>query len=588
MAPEYGATCGYFPVDAETLAFLRLTGRREADVVRVERYCKEQNLFHTPESAEPEFTATVEFDLSAVEPSIAGPRRPQDRIPLKESKRAFRAALKDIFAKDPDAASPAPGDGAVVIAAITSCTNTSNPYLLFAAGLLAKKAVERGMKVPAHVKTSLAPGSRVVAEYLKAAGLLPYLEQLGFYIVGFGCTTCIGNSGPLAEEIARAIRDNNLVVAAVLSGNRNFEGRIHSLVKANYLASPPLVVAYALAGSMTVDLAQGTLGMDAKGQPVYLRDLWPSAAEVRAAMGNISPEMFRKVYADISKGGAAWNEIPVAAGNLYGWDAQSTYILEPPFLAEMTPEPFPPEPIVGARVLGMFGDSITTDHISPAGDFSETTPAGIYLLRKGVSRAEFNSYGTRRGNHEVMMRGTLANPRLKNLLAEGLEGGWTVHMPDGAKVTYYDAAMQYRQDGVPLIILAGKEYGSGSSRDWAAKGVRLLGVRAVIAQSFERIHRSNLVGMGVLPLQFKEGQNAELLGLTGDEVFSIRDLGGNLRSKQEITVEALHTDGLKIRFNTIARLDTPVEVEYFIQGGILPAMARKMMDPSQPSPNPQS
>jgi aconitate hydratase len=577
MAPEYGATCGYFPVDAETLAFLRLTGRREADVVRVERYCKEQNLFHTPESAEPEFTSTVEFDLSAVEPSIAGPRRPQDRIPLTESKRAFRAALKDIFAKDPDAASPAPGDGAVVIAAITSCTNTSNPYLLFAAGLLAKKAVERGMKVPAHVKTSLAPGSRVVAEYLKAAGLLPYLEQLGFYIVGFGCTTCIGNSGPLPEEIARAIRDNNLVVAAVLSGNRNFEGRIHSLVKANYLASPPLVVAYALAGSMTVDLAQGTLGMDAKGQPVCLRDLWPSAAEIRAAMGNITPEMFRKVYTDISKGGAAWNALPVAVGNLYGWDAQSTYILEPPFLAEMTPEPFPPEPIVGARVLGMFGDSITTDHISPAGDFSETTPAGMYLLRKGVPRAEFNSYGTRRGNHEVMMRGTLANPRLKNLLAEGLEGGWTVHMPDGARVTFYDAAMQYRQDGVPLIILAGKEYGTGSSRDWAAKGVRLLGVRAVIAQSFERIHRSNLVGMGVLPLQFKEGQNAELLGLTGDEVFSIRDLGGNLRSKQEVTVEALHTDGVKIRFNTIARLDTPVEVEYFIHGGILPAMARKMM-----------
>ncbi|HEY5118738.1 MAG TPA: aconitate hydratase AcnA, partial [Anaerolineales bacterium] len=559
---------------------------READVIRVERYCKEQGLFRTADSPEPEFTSTVEFDLAAVEPSIAGPRRPQDRIPLKESSRAFRTALKDVFGKDPDAASPAPGDGAVVIAAITSCTNTSNPYLLFAAGLLAKKAVERGMKVPAHVKTSLAPGSRVVAEYLKAAGLLPYLEKLGFYIVGFGCTTCIGNSGPLPEEIARAIRDNNLVVAAVLSGNRNFEGRIHSLVKANYLASPPLVVAYALAGSMTVDLAQGTLGMDAKGQPVYLRDLWPSAAEIRAAMGNITPEMFRKVYADISKGGAAWNALPVAVGNLYGWDAQSTYILEPPFLAEMTPEPFPPEPIVGARVLGMFGDSITTDHISPAGDFSETTPAGMYLLRKGVSRAEFNSYGTRRGNHEVMMRGTLANPRLKNLLAEGLEGGWTVHMPDGARVTFYDAAMQYRQEGVPLIILAGKEYGTGSSRDWAAKGVRLLGVRAVIAQSFERIHRSNLVGMGVLPLQFKEGQNAELLGLTGDEVFSIRDLGGNLRSKQEVTVEALHTDGVKIRFNTIARLDTPVEVEYFIHGGILPAMARKMMNPSQPSPNP--
>ncbi len=577
MAPEYGATCGYFPVDAETLAFLRLTGRVEADVVRVERYCKEQGLFRAPESPEPEFTSVVEFDLSAVEPSIAGPRRPQDRIPLKESSRAFRIALKDVFGKDPDATSPAPGDGAVVIAAITSCTNTSNPYSIFAAGLLAKKAVERGMKVPAHVKTSLAPGSRVVAEYLKAAGLLPYLERLGFYIVGFGCTTCIGNSGPLPEEIARAISDNDLVVAAVLSGNRNFEGRIHSLVKANYLASPPLVVAYALAGSMAVDLAEAPLGKDAAGQPVFLRDLWPKAEEIRAALGSISPEMFRKVYADISKGGAAWNALPAAAGNLYQWDSKSTYILEPPFLADMTPEAFPPEPIVGARVLGMFGDSITTDHISPAGDFSETTPAGMYLLRKGVPHAEFNSYGTRRGNHEVMMRGTLANPRLKNKLAEGLDGGMTVHWPDEARETFYDAAMQYRQEGVPLIILAGKEYGTGSSRDWAAKGVRLLGVRAVIAQSFERIHRANLVGMGVLPLQFKEGQNAEMLGLTGDELLSIRDLNGNLRPKQEISVEALHPDGIKIRFNVIVRLDAPVEVEYYVNGGILPTMARKMM-----------
>jgi len=578
MAPEYGATCGYFPVDAETLAFLRLTGRREADVIRVERYCKEQGLFRTADSPEPEFTSTVEFDLAAVEPSIAGPRRPQDRIPLKESSRAFRTALKDVFGKDPDVASPAPGDGAVVIAAITSCTNTSNPYLLFAAGLLAKKAVERGMKVPAHVKTSLAPGSRAVAEYLQAAGLMPFLEKLGFYIVGFGCTTCIGNSGPLPDEIARAIRENNLVAAAVLSGNRNFEGRIHSLVKANYLASPPLVVAYALAGNMNVDLGEGPLGQDAKGQPVYLHDLWPTSGEVRAAMRNITPEIFRKVYADISKGGAAWNALPIAAGDRYAWNSASTYILEPPFLADMTPEPFPPEPIVGARVLGMFGDSITTDHISPAGDFSEETPAGRYLLRKDVARADFNSYGTRRGNHEVMMRGTLANPRLKNKLADGLDGGMTVHFPDEARETFYDAAMHYRQEGTPLVLLAGKEYGTGSSRDWAAKGVRLLGVRAVIARSFERIHRSNLVGMGVLPLQFKEGQSAEMLGLSGDEVFSIRDLGANLRPKQEVSVEALHTDGIKIRFNTIARLDTPVEVEYYVNGGILPAMARKMMN----------
>ncbi len=577
MAPEYGATCGYFPVDNETLAFLRLTGRPEADVVRAERYCKEQGLFRTKDSPEPEFTSTVEFDLSAVEPSIAGPRRPQDRIPLKESSRAFRTALRDVFSKNPDAPSPAPGDGAVVIAAIASCTNTSNPYLLFAAGLLAKKAVERGMKIPAHVKTSLAPGSRAVAEYLKAAGLLKYLEQLGFYIVGFGCMTCIGNSGPLADEVAAAIRENNLVAAAVLSGNRNFEGRIHSLVKANYIASPPLVVAYALAGSMTVDIAEAAIGNDDQGWPVTLRELWPSGEEIRTAMKAINPEIFRKVYADIGRGPDAWNAIPVSAGELFAWDAKSSYILEPPFFEDMTTEVIPPEPVVGARVLGFFGDSITTDHISPAGDFSEETPAGRYLLGKGVARKDFNSYGTRRGNHEVMMRGTFANIRLKNEMMEGLEGGGTLHLPDCAKMSFYDAAMQYKQEGTPLVVIAGKEYGTGSSRDWAAKGVRLLGVRAVIAQSFERIHRSNLVGMGVLPLQFKAGQNAEQLGLTGDELFSIRDLGGKIHPRMEISVEALHRDGTKIRFNTIARLDTPVEVEYYVNGGILPAVARKMM-----------
>jgi aconitate hydratase len=577
MAPEYGATCGYFPVDQETLAFLRLTGRKEQDVVRVERYCKEQGLFRTADSPEPEFTSEVEFDLAAVEPSIAGPRRPQDRIPLADSGRAFRAALKDLFNKDPGSPSPAPGDGAVVIAAITSCTNTSNPSLLFAAGLLAKKAVELGMRVPPHVKTSLAPGSRVVAEYLKAARLMPYLEKLGFYIVGFGCTTCIGNSGPLPGEVARAIRGNNLVACAVLSGNRNFEGRIHSLVKANYLASPPLVVAYALAGSMTADIAGGALGTDDKGRPVTLADLWPGSEEIRMAMTSVSPEIFRRVYADIGRGPDAWNAIPVSGGELFAWDPKSTYILEPPFFEGMTAEAIPPEPIVGARVLGFFGDSITTDHISPAGDFSEETPAGRYLLGKGVARADFNSYGTRRGNHEVMMRGTFANIRLKNELMEGLEGGWTPHLPDCVRMSFYDAAMQYRQEGTPLVILAGKEYGTGSSRDWAAKGVRLLGVRAVIAQSFERIHRSNLVGMGVLPLQFKEGQNAEQLGLTGDEIFSIRDLGAHMRPRMEVSVEALHRDGTKVRFNTIARLDTPVEVEYYINGGILPAVARKLI-----------
>jgi aconitate hydratase len=413
---------------------------------------------------------------------------------------------------------------------------------------------------------------------LKASGLLPDLEQLGFHIVGFGCMTCIGNSGPLSDEISSAIRDNNLVAAAVLSGNRNFDGRIHALVKANYIASPPLVVAYALAGSMTVDVAGGSLGNDDQGRPVTLREIWPTGDEIRAAMKNITPEIFRKVYADIGKGNATWNAIPVSAGELFAWDSGSTYILEPPFFEGMTAEPFPPEPIVGARVLGFFGDSITTDHISPAGAFSEETPAGRYLLAKGVGRADFNSYGTRRGNHEVMMRGTFANIRLKNEMMEGLEGGWTLHLPDCAKMTFYEAAMQYRQEGTPLVILAGKEYGTGSSRDWAAKGVRLLGVRAVIAQSFERIHRSNLVGMGILPLQFKEGQNAEQLGLTGDEIFSIRDLGGELHPRMEISVEALHRDGAKIRFNTIARLDTPVEVEYYIHGGILPAVARKMID----------
>jgi aconitate hydratase len=577
MAPEYGATCGYFPVDAETVNFLRLTGREESAVVRAERYCREQGLFHTGDSPDPAFTATVEFDLAAVEPSIAGPRRPQDRIPLRDAARAFGTALTETFGRKTPATAGGLSDGAVVIAAITSCTNTSNPWLLFAAGLLAKKAAERGMKVPAHVKTSFAPGSRAAAEYLQAAGLLPYLERLGFHIVGYGCTTCIGNSGPLAEEVARAIRENNLVAAAVLSGNRNFEGRIHSLVKANYLASPPLVVAYALAGSMAVDLAGGTVGMDGNGRPVTLREIWPRAEEIRAAMRSVSPDIFRRVYGDVFTANEEWNRIPVQAGDLFAWDAASTYILEPPFFEEMPLAAPKAEPVVGARVLGLFGDSITTDHISPAGDFSVETEAGRYLLGKGVARADFNSYGTRRGNHEVMMRGTFANIRLKNGLMEGLEGGWTLHMPDCAQMTFYEAAMQYRREGTPLIVIAGKEYGTGSSRDWAAKGVRLLGVRAVIARSFERIHRSNLVGMGVLPLQFKEDQDADTLGLTGGELYSIRDLGVELRPRMEVSVEALDRDGKIVRFNTIARLDTPVEVDYYRNGGILPAVVRGMM-----------
>jgi aconitate hydratase len=577
MAPEYGATCGYFPVDSETLNFLRLTGREEAAVTRVERYCREQGLFRTEDSPEPAFTATVEFDLAAVEPSIAGPKRPQDRIPLREAASAFRIALKETFGRETPVTAGGLSDGAVVIASITSCTNTSNPWLLFAAGLLAKKAAERGMKVPAHVKTSFAPGSRAAAAYLKEAGLLPYLEQLGFHIVGYGCTTCIGNSGPLAEEVARAIDGNNLVAAAVLSGNRNFEGRIHALVKANYLASPPLVVAYALAGNMAMDLTGGPVGTDEKGQPVTLREIWPSAEEIRAAMRNISPKIFRKIYKDVFTANAAWNKIPVRKGELFAWDGASTYILEPPFFAEMTLATPDTEPVVGARVLGLFGDSITTDHISPAGDFSEESEAGRYLLGKGVARSEFNSYGTRRGNHEVMVRGTFANIRLKNLLAEGLEGGQTVHWPDGTPMSFYEVAMQYRREGTPLVVIAGKEYGTGSSRDWAAKGVVLLGVRAVIAQSFERIHRANLVGMGVLPLQFKEGQSAVTLGLKGNELYSIRDLGGELNPRMEITVEALRHDETIVRFNTIARLDTPVEVEYYRNGGILQTVVRGMM-----------
>jgi aconitate hydratase len=578
MAPEYGATCGYFPVDAETLAYLRLTGRREADVLRVERYCKEQGLFRTAASVEPVFSSVVEFDLTTVQPSLAGPKRPQDRVALKDLSRSFRDALQDTFGKDPAQASAAPGDGAVAIAAITSCTNTSNPSVLLAAGLLARKAVERGLRTPAHVKTCLAPGSRAVAEYLKAAGLLPDLEALGFYIVGFGCMICIGNSGPLPEETARAIRENNLVAVAVLSGNRNFEGRIHSLIKANYLASPPLVVAYALAGNITVDLATEPLGADSNGQPVYLKDIWPTNQEIRSAMESIRPEMYTRVYGDVFQANAEWNNIPAAGGGLFAWEKESLYIQEPPFFEDMTLDVIPPAPIVGARALGVFGDSITTDHISPAGEFSEDSPAGRYLLAHGVARADFNAYGARRGNHEVMMRGTFANIRLKNDIAKGLDGGWTMHLTDNAKMTFYEAAMQYQRDGVPLIILAGKEYGTGSSRDWAAKGVRLLGVRAVIAQSYERIHRSNLVGMGILPLQFGDGQNAAGLGLTGSELFSIRDISANLKPRQEVTVEALCPDGKKIRFQTVARLDTPVEVEYYRHGGILQAVLRKMLN----------
>jgi len=587
MAPEYGATCGFFPVDAETLSYLRRTGRSEADVTRVERYCQEQGLFRTDDSPEPVFSDTLFLDLSTVEASLAGPRRPQDRVALGEVKRSFQVAFggshqssvvsDQLSANKAQSSLPDLCDGDVVIAAITSCTNTSNPAVMLAAGLVAKKAVEKGLKVKPYVKTSLAPGSKVVTEYLQATGLLAYLEQLGFHLVGYGCTTCIGNSGPLPEPVARAIREKNLVAAAVISGNRNFEGRVHPLVKANYLASPPLVVAYALAGSVLRDLTSEPLGSGKNGQPVYLRDVWPTPAEIAAVLPTISPEMFRRTYADVFQGNPQWNQIAGEASDLYPWDATSTYILEPPFFQDFTPQPTPIQPITNARILALFGDSITTDHISPAGDIEESSPAGQYLIAHGVTKADFNSYGSRRGNHEVLMRATFANIRIKNLLLGGQEGGYTCHFPSGEKMTIYDAAMRYKAEGVPLVVLAGKEYGTGSSRDWAAKGPLLLGVRAVIAQSFERIHRANLVGMGVLPLQFQAGESIASLGLTGREQITIQGLSDSIQPRQELTIVAQREDGTTFRFNAVARLDTPVEVLYYRHGGILPTVLRNLL-----------
>ena len=546
MAPEYGATMGFFPVDAETLRYLRQTGRSEEEVQRVERYTKEQGIFRTDQSPDPEYSETLELDLAAVTPSLAGPKRPQDRVPLSAMKSAFRQALAAPVKERGFGLSPEEtgrvatvafnGDraslkhGSVVIAAITSCTNTSNPSVMLGAGLLAKKAAERGLQVPPYVKTSLAPGSKVVTEYLKAAGLIEPLAALHFNLVGYGCTTCIGNSGPLPPEVAKAVTENQLVAAAVLSGNRNFEGRVHPQVRANYLASPPLVVAYALAGTVDIDLDNEPLGKDRSGRPVYLRDIWPSQEEVAQAMERaIRPEMFRESYANVWDGNPTWNAIPVAGGALYEWRPDSTYIQEPPFFTDLSPEPQPIAEIRGARVLAVLGDSITTDHISPAGSIPEESPAGRYLIEHGVTKKDFNSYGSRRGNDRVMVRGTFANIRLKNQLVAGMEGGVTVHFPDGERMWIYDAAMRYKQEGVPLLVIAGKEYGSGSSRDWAAKGTLLLGIRAVLAESYERIHRSNLVGMGVLPLQFKEGENAASLGLTGQEVFDITGLDDGIQ-----------------------------------------------------------
>jgi aconitate hydratase A / 2-methylisocitrate dehydratase len=622
MSPEYGATCGFFPVDEETLAYLRLTGRPEEHVVLVETYCKENLLWHDPADGEPTYSEIVELDLATIEPSLAGPRRPQDRVPLRDAKESFLAALpsfgvdygdaadeaaaESFPASDPVAAGtpghrpsngaevtvepaavaeqPAPvridldgeeshlSHGTVVIAAITSCTNTSNPQVMVAAGLLAKKAIERGLQRRPWVKSSLAPGSKVVTQYLDAAGLTPYLEELGFHTVGYGCTTCIGNSGPLPEAISKAVLDWSLAVCAVLSGNRNFEARIHPEVKANYLASPPLVVAYALAGRMDLDLVDEPIGTGEDGEDVYLADIWPSPQEVQEVIASaLRREMFEQTYADVYTGDERWRALEIPSGLLYEWEPASTYIRRPPYFDDMGREPEPVGDIVDARCLVMVGDSVTTDHISPAGAIKPDSPAGRYLVEHGIERKDFNSYGSRRGNHEVMIRGTFANVRLRNLLVPGSEGTWTAHLPSGEETTIFEAAERYREEGVPLIVIAGKEYGSGSSRDWAAKGPALLGVRAVLAETYERIHRSNLLMMGVLPLQFLDGEGREALGLTGRELFSIEGVDGG--EATEVTVRADERE-----FRARVRLDTPREREYYRHGGILRFVLRRLLE----------
>ncbi len=594
MCPEYGATVAICPIDAMTLDYLRLTGRDDAEIALVEQYARAQGLFRTPGGPEADYSETIALDLATIEPSIAGPRRPQDRVTLAGASTAFASVLPSmqgpaaggggtsakasaaVAVADP--AVEALDHGAVVIAAITSCTNTSNPSVMLGAGLLAKKAVERGLTRKPWVKTSLAPGSKVVTEYLDAAGLTPYLDRLGFNLVGYGCTTCIGNSGPLPEEVSAAIRERGLVVCSVLSGNRNFEGRIQQDVRANYLASPPLVVAFALAGWMTTDLATEPLGHDPSGAPVYLKDIWPSERELQETMlRTVNADMFRRVYADVFRGDERWQGLPVPEGSRFSWDAESTYVRRPTFLEGMTMEAAPPADIAGARVLALLGDSVTTDHISPAGSIKADSPAGRYLVGRGVAPADFNSYGARRGNHEVMMRGTFANIRLRNQLAPGTEGGWTRHQPSDAQMTIYDASVQYREEGVPLLVLAGKEYGSGSSRDWAAKGTQLLGVRAVIAESFERIHRSNLVNMGVLPLEYPKGATAASIGLSGRERFEVRGVAEGLRPRGEVRVVATASDGSAIEFPATVRIDTPDELAAYRHGGILPYVVRQLV-----------
>jgi aconitate hydratase len=581
MAPEYGATMGFFPVDQETLEYLRFTNRDPALIELVEAYTKEQGLFRTDQTPDPQYADTLELDLAAVVSSMAGPKRPQDRVELPDVRKNFHAAFGDAKKSAEvqiNGHKASIENGAVVIAAITSCTNTSNPSVMLAAGLLAKKAVEKGLTVKPWVKTSLAPGSKVVADYYREAGLMPYLEKLKFHLVGFGCTTCIGNSGPLPDAVAEAVAKENLVVSAVLSGNRNFEGRINPQVKANYLASPPLVVAYALAGTVDINLAEDPLGTGSDGSPVYLRDIWPSNREVQAAVrSSIHRDMFQCEYAQAFDGDQNWQSLPVPSGATFAWDSNSTYIKKPPYFDQMVDPATSIQDLKGMRVLALLGDSVTTDHISPAGSIPKDSPAGRYLIAQGVQPRDFNSYGARRGNHEVMVRGTLANIRLRNHLAPGTEGGWTLHLPDGEQMSIYDASVKYRQEGTPLIIIAGKEYGSGSSRDWAAKGVLLLGVRAVIVESFERIHRTNLVGMGVLPLQFHEGENAATLGLTGKETYSIEGIPAALNGgDRKAVVRALADDGKETRFTVDVRVDTPQEVEYYRYGGILPYVLRQL------------
>jgi aconitate hydratase len=610
MCPEYGATIAIFPIDAMTLDYLRLTSRQESRIQLVEAYAKAQGLFRTEHDPEPVYSEVIELDLSCIEPSLAGPKRPQDRVSLKQAKSGFQAALGamqsaakktadtpsairaaaamasegGVAVADVPAVAPAAhlvDHGSVVIAAITSCTNTSNPSVMIGAGLLAKKAVERGLSSQPWVKTSLAPGSKVVTEYLNKAGLTPYLEKLGFTLVGYGCTTCIGNSGPLPEEVSAEVDTRNLVVVSVLSGNRNFEGRIQQQVRANYLASPPLVVAYAIAGRMTLDLTTEPIGVGRDGAPVYLRDLWPTEQEIQQTMlAAVNASMFREQYADVFHGDARWRSLPVPTGDRFAWEPDSTYIRNPPFFEGLTLTPAPLRDITGARVLAVLGDSITTDHISPAGSITQDSPAGKYLMEHGVRPRDFNSYGARRGNHEVMMRGTFANVRLRNQLAPGTEGGWTTYQPDGDVMTIYDAAMKYKDAGVPLLVFAGKEYGSGSSRDWAAKGTLLLGVRAVIAESFERIHRSNLVNMGVLPLQVEGGSAAASfsgLGLTGRERYDLTGISQGLRPGGAITVRAYGEGDQLIEFQTLARIDTPEELVAFRHGGILPYVLRQLV-----------